>query len=240
MPKSDRDAVGGEPCRRQRHEGLEQRREGLDRDRRDAHRGLGGVRRVGEDVDHLAGRLGARVGQVEGLAVSLGAVRDVVHGRGHEVHRNQVDLPALDAQHRHPLGDRVAEATDQLEEVVGAVDLVHLAGLRVPHHDPRPVHPPRPGAVPADHGLRLVLGPEVRIGVEVLSLVEHVLPPGPLVETGGGDRADHVDAAGLDRLGELDHVAGALHIGEPLAFRVGGHVVDRRQVEEVVDVARQA
>ena len=45
---------------------------------------------------------------------------------------------------------------------------------------------------------------------------------------------------GLDRLGELDHVAGALDVGDPLGLGVGGHVVDRREVEEVVDVAVQA
>ena len=44
---------------------------------------------------------------------------------------------------------------------------------------------------------------------------------------------------GLDRLGELDHVPGALDVGEPLALRVGRHVVDRREVEEMVDLSAQ-
>ena len=73
--------------------------------------------------------------------------------------------------------------------------------------------------------------------VELLGLVEHVLAPGALVEAGGGDRADHVHAPGLDRLGELDHVAGALDVGDPLALGVACHVVDRGEVEEVVDLA---
>jgi hypothetical protein len=47
-----------------------------------------------------------------------------------------------------------------------------------------------------------------------------------------------VHAAGLDRLGELDHVAGALDVGEPLRLGVGGHVVDRGEVEDVVHAAQ--
>ena len=150
---------------------------------------------------------------------------------------NDVDLAALDAGHRHPGGHDLADPPDQLEEVVGAVDLVHLAGLRVADDDPRAVDAPRPLALLANDPLGLVLGPEVGVGVEVLSLVEHVLAPGAAVEPGGGDRADHVDPPGLHRLGELHHVTGALHVRHPLGFGVGAHVVDRGQVEEVIDLA---
>ena len=198
------------------------------------------MRRTGEDVDDLARGLRVRIGEVEGPAVETLLMGDVVHGPGDEVNRHEVDLPPLDADHRHPLRHRVAEAADQLEEVVRPVDLVHLAGLGVPDDDPGPVDPPRPGALVADDPLGVVLGAEVGVAVEVLGLLEHVLAPGALVEARGGDRADHVDVAGLDRLGELDHVAGALDVGEPLALGVGGHVVDRRQVEQVLDVALEA
>ena len=75
--------------------------------------------------------------------------------------------------------------------------------------------------------------------VEVFGLLEHVLGPGALVEAGGGDRADLVEAAGLDRAGEFDRVPRALDVGDLLGLGAGGHVVDRRQVEEVVDVAAQ-
>src|SRR5688500_3914534 len=78
------------------------------------------------------------------------------------------------------------------------------------------------------------------MGVEVLGLLEHVLAPRALVEAGGGDRADGVKAAGLDLLGELDRVAGALDVRDLLALGVGRHVIDGREVEEVVDVAAQA
>ena len=44
----------------------------------------------------------------------------------------------------------------------------------------------------------------------------------------------------LDGLGELDHVPGALDVGDPLRLGVRGHVVDRREVEEVVDLALAA
>ena len=42
-------------------------------------------------------------------------------------------------------------------------------------------------------------------------------------------------APGLDRVGQRDGVAGALDVGDPVALLVGGHVVDRREMEEVVD-----
>ena len=75
--------------------------------------------------------------------------------------------------------------------------------------------------------------------VEVFGLVEHVLAPLAAVEAGGGDRADLVEAAGLDRGREFDRVTGPLDVGDLLRFGAGGHVVDRRQMEEVVDVAAQ-
>ena len=77
------------------------------------------------------------------------------------------------------------------------------------------------------------------MGVEVFGLVEHVLAPLAFVEAGDGDRADLVEAARLDRPGEFDRVAGALDVGHLLRLGAGGHVVDRGEVEEVVDVAAQ-
>ena len=53
--------------------------------------------------------------------------------------------------------------------------------------------------------LALVLGHEVRV-VEALGLVEHVLAEHAFVQARGGDRADVVQVAGVDRLGELDDV----------------------------------
>ena len=73
---------------------------------------------------------------------------DVVHRRRDEVDRDDVDVPALEADDRRPLGKHAAQALDHLEEVVGPVDLVHLAGLRMAHDDPRPVDAPRHLASP--------------------------------------------------------------------------------------------
>ena len=62
-----------------------------------------------------------------------------------------------------------------------------------------------------------MLGAEVGVGVELFGLLEHVLAELAPVEAGGGDRADLVEAAGLDRAGEFDRVAGALDVGDSCA-----------------------
>jgi hypothetical protein len=56
-------------------------------------------------------------------------VADVVQRVDDEVDRHDVDAPAFQAHRRHPGRQHLAHALDQLEEVVRAVDLVHLAGL---------------------------------------------------------------------------------------------------------------
>ncbi len=197
------------------------------------------MRGLGEDVDQLSRGRWIRIREAERPAVEPLLMRDVVH-RAHDiVDRDDVDLPPLNPRHRHPLRDGVAKPPDQLEEVVGAVDLVHLAGLRVADDDARAVHPPRPRGLVPDHCLRVVLGAEVRMDVEVLGLLEHVLAPGPPVQTGGGDGADHVHATRFHCLRELHHVARALDVRDRLTLGVGGHVVDRGQVEQVVDVPLQ-
>ena len=72
--------------------------------------------------------------------------------------------------------------------------------------------------------------------VEVLGLVEHVLAEHALVQAGGRDRADVVQMAGVDRLRELDGVARAFDVDGDLRLLVGGQVVDRGEVVEVVDL----
>ena len=42
---------------------------------------------------------------------------------------------------------------------------------------------------------------------------------------------------GLQRVGQVDRVARALDVEALVALLVGGHVVDRGEVEEVVDLA---
>ena len=162
---------------------------------------------------------------------------DVVDRRGDVVDRDDVDLAAFDPEQRQPGGSHPPHPLQRLEEVVGPVDLVDLPRARVADDDPRPVDAPRARAVLADQALGLVLGAEVGVGVEALGLVEHVLAPLAPVEPRRGDRADLVEAARLDRPRQLDRVPGPLDVGDLLRLGVGGDVVDRRQVEEVVDLA---
>ena len=103
----------------------------------DADHHLRRVGRPGEGVEHLARALRLGRHQVEGLAVEAGLVGDVVHRRGHVVDGHDVREAELQADEREPLGQRVARLLDRLEEVVGPVDLVHLAGLRVADDDGR-------------------------------------------------------------------------------------------------------
>jgi hypothetical protein len=73
--------------------------------------------------------------------------------------------------------------------------------------------------------------------VELLALLEHVLAEQALVHTRGGDRGRVMEDAGAERVRQLDRVPGALDVRDPVRLFVGGHVVYRREVEEVVDVA---
>ena len=70
-----------------------------------------------------------------------------------------------------------------------------------------------------------------------LALVEHVLAEQALVEAGGGDRRRVVQDARLERVGELHDVARALHVDALVGLLIRGHVVDRGEMEEVVDRA---
>ena len=66
---------------------------------------------------------------MEGAPVEVRAVGDVVERTCHPVHRHDVRLAEIQPEERHPLRHNLAHALDRLEEVVGPVDLVHLAGL---------------------------------------------------------------------------------------------------------------
>ncbi len=182
-------------------------------------------------LDH---RLRFRVDEVERLAVTVGQVREVVHRLGDVVHRHHVGVAEVDAGHRQPGRQVVAHQLHQREDVVGAVDLVHRAGLGVADHDRGPVDPPRDLCLLADDLLRLVLGPVVRRG-QVLALVEHRLVEDAVVLAGRGHRGHLVEAAHLQRLRELEGVPGAPDVQRLVGRVVGGHVVDRREMEEVVD-----
>ena len=195
------------------------------------------MRGPAEDVEHVADAVADRVDQMEAALVEIGLeVADVVDRGDDEIDRHDVDPPALEAHRGHPRRQQLAHPLDQLEEVVRAVDLVHLAGLRVADHERRPVHRPRHLRLLAHDLLALVLGHEVRM-LEALGLLEHVLAEHAFVEARGGDRADVMQVAGIDRLGELDDRAGAVDVGGDLRLGVGREVVDGGEVVDVVDVA---
>ena len=196
-------------------------------------RGLGGL---GEEVEHVDGALRLGVDQVEGLAVAVRQVGQVVHRLGHEVDRDHVGVAEVDAHQRRPRGERVAQRLEHREEVVGPVDLVHLAGLGVPDHHRGPVDPEGHRRLLAHDLLRLELRAVVRRG-QALVDVEHRLVPEAVVVTGRGDGGHLVEAAGVEVGGELEGVAGAADVEALVLLVGGGHVVDRGQVEEVVDRA---
>ncbi len=161
-------------------------------------------------------------------------MRDVVERGHHEVDRHEIDPPAFEPDRRHPRRQELAHPLDELEEVVRAVDLVHLAGARVADDDARAVHAPRHLALRAHDLLRLVLGREVGV-VEVFRFLEHVLAEHSFVEAGGRDRAHVVEAGGAEVVRERDHVAGAVDVGDALRLLVRLEVVHRREMEEVGD-----
>jgi hypothetical protein len=104
--------------------------------------------------------------------------------------------------------------------------------------DARPVDPPRATATPAHQSLGFVLGAEVRV-LEARRLLEHVLAETALVAPRRGDRARVVEAACLHRLRALDRVIGADDVREVLIVDARLQVVDAREMEEVVDLARE-
>ena len=83
-----------------------------------------------------------------------------------------------------------------------------------------------------------MLAVKVRVA-EARGFVEHVLVEQALVATGCGDGADVVEAFALDDVGKLYGVAGAAHVGGVEAPRVGGHVVECREMEKVADAPTQ-
>ena len=146
-----------------------------------------------------------------------------------------VCLPSGPASGNHS-GSACAQLLEQLEEVVGTVDLVHLAGLGVADHDRRAGR----SAVGDFTCSRTSFSDSNFVAVvvvgQLLPLVEHVLAEEALVVAGHGDRARVVEAADLVRVGEVDR-RGACRRRWRAAARllVGLHVVDRGEVEEVVD-----
>ena len=196
------------------------------------------MRGGGELVEQLVHALPARVGQVKGAIVQGRLVRDVVERVGHPVDRHDVRPAQIQADERQPLGDQPARALDRLEEVVGPVDLVHLARARVAHHDRRPVYAPGNVRLVAHDPLGLELGPVIRRG-QLLALVEHLLLERAPVLAGDSDRGDVVQVPDVQRSGELHRVGRAADVHRRVALGRRGHVIDGGEVEEVGDLPAQ-
>ena len=137
-------------------------------------------------------------------------------------------------------GSAVAQLLDRLEEVVGPVDLVHLAGLGVADDDGGAVDAPRAPWSRCGRSSRTRTSSGGR--PTGASGPRRTCPRGrgPCTVAGRGDRGDVVQVPGLERVGQLDGVARAADVERLVGLVVGRHVVDRREVEEVVDLALAA
>ncbi len=202
----------------------------------DAHDRARRVPGLRERVEHLADALALGVDDVEDVVLELALVRDVVHRGGDVVDRDDVRPAPLEADQREPLRQRVPDLLQQLEEVVRPVDLVHLAGLGVADDDRRAVDAQRGLHALADETLGLELRPVVRVG-QLLALVEHVLGERAVVvnRPATAIEDDVVEHADVEAVREVDRVLRAADVDLRVALLVRGHVVDRGEVEEVVD-----
>ncbi len=102
--------------------------------------------------------------------------------------------------------------------------------------DRRPVDAPGHLQRLAGDLLGLELRPVVGRG-QALALVEHVLAEEALVVAGRGHRGDVVERPDLEGVAERDGVAGAADVEHLVALVGDRHVVDGREVEEVLDLA---
>ncbi len=119
------------------------------------------------------------------------------------------------------------------EEIVGAVDFVHLAGARVADHHGRPVdaipQPRRRAHQQLGFELRLVIGRR-----QLLADVEIGFGEVAAESSGHRDRG-HVMQRRVQPAGKGDHRAGAVDVGGPVLGLAGGQIVDSRAVHQVVD-----
>ena len=75
--------------------------------------------------------------------------------------------------------------------------------------------------------------------IEVFGLLEHVFAKHAFVEAGGSNRADMLKTTGSQFIGQRHRVAGTFYIGRHLLVSIGPQVIDRRQVEKMIDGSRQ-
>ena len=103
--------------RRQRHQRLgDSRRDEAEQAGVDAHGHGRGVRRPGEDVQHVTDTMRIRIGDVEGLAVLSLDMGDVIDGGDDEIDRHDIRAAALKADGRHQAGSVFAQLLDEFEK----------------------------------------------------------------------------------------------------------------------------
>ena len=170
------------------------------------------VRGAGENIENVADATRVRIGKVKAATVLPLQVGEMVEGARDEIDRNQIDPAALQPDARRPRRQVPAHLLDQLEKVVGPVDLIHFAVAGISDHDARPINAPRQAALVADHLFGFMLAGEIRV-IQILGFLEHVLAEHALVKPGGRNRTDMVKAPGADLLGEPHRIASAFDIG---------------------------
>ncbi len=172
---------------------------------------------------------------MERLPIATVGVHECDDGLHHKVDRNDVGAAGV-GQHDRGESGQYGQLRQQAEEVVRAVDLVHLAGAGIADHDRGPVYPVAQSCRRADQQLRLELRLVIRRR-QILRDVEVVLGELAVVGACDGDRR-HMMQRGVQPTGQVDHRAGALHVGRLLVGLLSGDVVDRRAMHDVVDGAQ--
>src|SRR5208282_809777 len=196
------------------------------------------MRRTGEDVDNIAHAPRIWVSQVEAATVLAIDMSQVVESGDHKVHRYKIDPAALETDAWHPGGQRFAQLLYELEEIIRAVDLIHLASAAVADDDARSVDSPGHPALVAHGFFRQMFAGEIGV-IQVLRLREHVFAEHALIEAGCGDRTDMVEPPGSDRHGEAYRVARALDVRGHLRLRIGFKRIDRPEMKEMIDPVGQ-
>jgi hypothetical protein len=151
------------------------------------------VRGRGKQIQHLPDPSILWVGEMKAAAILSGNMREMRQRSGHKVHRYQVDVAALNADQRHPLRQCVTQPLHRLEQVVGAVDLVHHARDGMADNHARPIDAPRHLRTGANQRLGVVLAAKVGM-IQPRGLLEHVLGERTPIASRGRDAADEVKA----------------------------------------------
>ena len=117
------------------------------------------------------------------LAFDMG---QVVESGDNEIDRNEIDASTLNADAGYPRRQQLPHFLNQLEEVVGAIDLIHLAGIGIADDKTRPVNSPWNPALITHNLFSFVLAGEIWM-FQIFGFVEHVLTEHASIKAGCGD-----------------------------------------------------